>query len=102
MNRKITNKIILIISIFLILSFSLFAGTQLPPIRFWIDVLIGAIAPWIIIPIILIVIIIVTISKLLRKEKWIKPVLIILLNIIVIGLYFIVFVSPVKFNFLNH
>ena len=100
MKRNFIKRIGLIISAFLILSFSLFAGTQLPPIRFWIDVLLGAIVPWIIIPIILIAIITVTISKLLWKEKWIKPILIILLNII--GLYFIVFVSPVKFNFLNH
>lgn len=102
MKRNFIKRIGLIISIFLILSSSLFAGAQLPPIRFWIDVLLGAILPWIIIPIILIAIITVTISKLLWKEKWIKLVLIILLNIIVIGLYFIVFVSPVKFNFLNH
>lgn len=102
MKRNFIKRIGLIISIFLILSSSLFAGAQLQPIRFWIDVLLCAIVPWIIIPIILIAIITVTISKLLRKEKWIKLVLIILLNIIVIGLYFILFVSPVKFNFLNH
>ena len=102
MKRNFIKRIGLIISIFLILSSSLFAGAQLPPIRFCIDVFIGAIVSWIIIPIILIAIITVTISKLLRKEKWIKAILIILLNIIVIGLYFIVFVSPVKFNFLNH
>ena len=40
-------------------------------------------------------------GRLLKKEKWIKLVLIILLNIIVIGLYFIVFVSPTIFNFLT-
>ena len=102
MNRKITNKIILIISAFLILSSSLFAVAQFPPIRFWIDVFIGAIMAWIIIPIILIAIITVTISKLLKKEKQVKSVLIILLNIIVIWLYFIVFVSPIKFDFLSH
>ena len=75
--RDFTKRIGLIISAFLILSSSLFAGAQLPPIRFWIDVFIGAIVTWIIIPIILIVIITVAISKLLRKEKRLKSVLII-------------------------
>lgn len=102
MKRNFALRIGLIISVFLILSSSLFARAQLPPIRFWIDVFIGAIVPWIIIPIILIAIITVAISKLLKKEKWVKSVLIILLNIIVIGLYFIVFVSSIKFNFLSH
>ncbi len=102
MKRNFALRIGLIISAFLILSSSLFAVAQLPPIRFLIDVLLGAIMAWIIIPIILIAIITVTISKLLRKEKRVKSVLIILLSIIVIGLYFIVFVSPIKFDFLRH
>ena len=102
MKRNFALRIGLIISAFLILSSSLFASAQLPSIRFWIDVFIVAIVPWIIIPIILIAIITVTISKLLKKEKRVKSVLIILLNIIVIGLYFIIFISPIKFNFLSH
>ena len=99
MKRNFALRIRLIISAFLILSSSLFVGAQLPPIRFLIDVFIGTIIAWIIIPIILIAIVTVTISKLLQKEKRVKSVLIILLNIIVIGLYFIVFVSPIKFDF---